>query len=274
MLQPFLASFAQLATIKQAINGGHPPIVMPNMGLIWLGELVIFFAYAWIGVGIAKEILGLRSGPRFVYLPGKDELHAILSLFIVFVFAYAALLAIFIAVAIVGGIGFVVALATGGIHTDVSPQTAKTFLPFLPWLLLFVAVVEIVFIYFFIRMAHLIVPYVVVQKRIVLFDSWKTMRGNVLRAVAIGIVCALPLIAIEAVFAIVVIVPTIVRAAAMADPSQAPAMFAAMSQQWAHYFPLYAAVLLVLTPIVAGLTGAPAVFAYRAIVPPPEPARE
>ena len=262
MLHPFLASFAQLATLKQMMNGSQPPVAIPNTGLLWLCEIAIFFLYAWIGVGVAKEILGLRTGPRFVYLPGKDELHALLSLFVVFLIAYAAIVAVTI-VALV--IGVIVVLAMGGANANFSPQALKALLP---WGILFLVVVEIVFIYVLIRLTHLIIPYTVTKKRIVLFDSWTTMRGNVLRALIIGLVCSLPFIAIEAVLAVMFIVPVMVQVASLPDPSQTKAVLDTAIHQWAQYFPLYVAALAALAPFLAGLMGAPAIFAYRAIVPP------
>src|ERR1700735_2981041 len=64
--------FGHLAELMQyiAAHPGSPPteqLAAVDHGA-WLFDLIVYPVMAWIMVGITKEALGLRTGPRVLYL--------------------------------------------------------------------------------------------------------------------------------------------------------------------------------------------------------------
>ncbi len=266
---PMMANFSHFAQ-EQAQHIGQPgmaPVMMPNMGLFWLGELVLLLVYIWIGVGVSKEVLGLRTGSRFFYLPGVDELRVAGATILVIVISYAAMFAVVLVAVVIGIVG-ALAFGASGANWDRAGMDHMAG-PAIAAIIVLAAFVYIALIYVMIRLIHLVVPATIAEKRIAVTRGWHLMKGNVLRAFVIAIVTSLPLIALELVVFIAFIAPVFPLMLAPHKPQPDDAVFTAMTQAWMHYMPAYLLLGLLIAPIVAGLIGSPASFAWRALVPPP-----
>ncbi|HEY2069840.1 MAG TPA: hypothetical protein VGG48_09825 [Rhizomicrobium sp.] len=261
-----LASVLPLMPLLAQVRPG-PGFSLSAVLVAWmvLADLFFFFAIVWMRVGVTKEILGLRKGSRFVYLPGMDELRVIGSYVLVYLLVYAAMIVAFLAMLLAGAI-LGVSLSTG-----IGPGIEKGNLPpaLVGVFVLITVVFDIALIYSMIRATWLITPVVVADGRVRVTGSWALLRGNVLRVLVIAFVALLPLLVAEMIFIFTVFMPMamdmfVQHRAAL--PTTADAGFS----QYAIWCVL-AGTMLVIMPLAVGLMSSPAAFAWRALVPPPPP---
>jgi hypothetical protein len=273
---PFMREFTD--AVQQVLR--HPGdreavgrMMSQNIWKLYAFEILVIFAFIWIRVGVAKEILGLRKGPRFVYLSfGADELRVMGAYILFFVLMYAVMIAAVLAAALTALIA--VAIVTGGAIGQFDPNaTGKTAVAAL---ILLIAAVEFSWFYVWARASYLIVPATVAEGHIAMGRSWELTRGNVWRIVGITIVTGLPLYLLEIAFFLIVAAPIVVQLATLpSGPEPAAAeIFATTTQVFVRYLPYYVVVGLALGPIVLGLIGSPSAFAYRALVPAKPPDEE
>jgi hypothetical protein len=237
------------------------PAPMPDIAMFLLAELILLACYVWMGVGVAREALGMRKGSRFYYLPGMDEVRVTGAFIIVFMIAYLVMLGLMLVGLL---LGCMLVLASGGSisNFDLSAWQGPAALPFVAIMI----AIEIAAVYVMVRLTYLVVPVTLVERRIAVLRSWRLMRGNVLRAVAVWLVTLAPLCALEMVFGIALMAPVLSRLTAMPSPPS----FADLIQIWRFYLPFYLVGLLAVMPIIAGLMAGPSAFAYRALVPKPK----
>ena len=267
-LIPAMQSFGNLVQYQIQHPHGPAPGQIPGFGLFALSELLFLTAYVWMGVGVAKEAMGLRTGSRFFYLPGADELRVVGTFIVVFIIFYAVVIAAMLVIGLVALIGF---LILGGSEATFDPlsQGGLASVSFISFLVAF----ELGFFYVLVRMTHLVVPVTIAERHILITRSWALMRGNVLRAVAVLIVTILPVFVLELVLAGAFIIPLIAQLSALPPGTQPdPALFEKIAQDAQHYLPICGLIVFAIAPVVAGLIASPAAFAYRALVPakPPE----
>jgi hypothetical protein len=268
VFEGFPALIQHLQQFKQAEHGNpsamppFPPEFFQMFRWIGLFDLVVFVFFAIIAVGITKEALGLRTGPRFVYLSfGSAEMLVIGGYLLVIAIIIAGAIA-FEIVAVVVGIIVGVAMAGGGTgHVD--PRLIAGLVGLL------VIGFEIAYLYFLIRLSYFLVPVTVAENRIGVWRSWELTKGNVWRIVGISLAILLPLLVIEMIAGMVAFGPAIAEFASAAanSPATADAHAALLMKSFAQYLPFMGAVGFVLAPIVYGLVLSPAAFAYRALVP-------
>ena len=269
----FLPDMANFPAIMQqaaqhATQDPHTPFMPAAMGrmtghayLLDIIELVLFSA---IAVGITKEALGLRTGPRFVYLSfGKAELLVMGAYFLVFVIVIVAV----IATVIVGGIVVAALVFAGsGGHGGTGPTAMSSVgIGFLLGVLIFFAC-----LYFITRLTYLIVPVSVAEGRFGIGRSWELTKGNFWRILAVALATILPLIVLEMIVALIALGPAFASFAmeVQKNPDAANAHLVTMMQGMTSFM-IYAYVIgLVIAPIVYGLTFGQAAFAYRELVPP------
>lgn len=181
--------------------------------------------------------------------------------FLVIALMIAGLIA-FEIVAVIVGIVVGVAMAGGGVgHVD--PRLIGGLV------VLLVIGIEVVYLYFLIRLSYFLVPVTVAENRIGIWRSWELTKGNVWRIVGISLAILLPLFVIEMIAGMIAFGQTIAEfaAAAVKSPGTADARAALLMKSLLHSLPLLGIVAFVLAPIVYGLVLSPAAFAYRALVP-------
>jgi hypothetical protein len=271
----FLPDMANFPAILQqaaqhSAQDSHTPFMPMAMSrmtshvyLLDIFELVVFSV---IAVGVTKEALGLRTGPRFVYLSfGKPELLVMGAYFVVFVIIMVAVIAMFVVGGIVGVVAALVFAGSGAHGGSAAMALSSAGIAFLLGVLIFCAM-----IYFFTRLSYLIVPVSVAEGRFGIGRSWELTKGNFWRIFAIALATVLPLIVLETIFVAVAFGPALVSFAmeVQKNPDAANAHLVA-TMQGIYSYMIYAYVIgLLIAPVVYGLTLGQAAFAYRELVPP------
>ncbi len=266
LLVPFYEKLPELMHQTQQHGGTLPPSFLPALGQLfrWLGlfELLTLAILTIMSVGITKEALGLRRGPRFVYLSiGAAELRVIGGYILMMVLVFAGIIGVEI-VGIVFGIVIYAAMAAAG-HSQFDPKSIVAFVP------LVLVVIEFVCFYFMIRLSFLMVPVTVAENRIGIWRSWELTKGNVWRIVGILLAVFVPIIILEIVVGAVAFGPAFGSfiVALVKSSDGGATQIAALTKNFVPYFAMVWLVAFLLAPILYGLMMSPAAFAYRALVP-------
>ena len=234
-------------------------------------QYMLYFVFVVIGVGITKEVLGLRRGPRFIYAGiGAAELRAIACYFLLIVLTEV----VFVAIVVFGAIfAMAIASAYGLINPHDHLQDAVHQWTVI-WAIASACLVAVcVWIYVIVRLGYFLIPVAVAERRIGLERSWQLTRGNVLRISLIWIATALPLLIVQWLAMAALFVPLIIRVIVhhQSHPDIAQAL-SDISHSYSNYIGAYLLLGLVIAPIFNGLWRAPAAFAYRSLVPLAAPA--
>jgi hypothetical protein len=265
-----LFEFVQFA-VQHAKDHPAPPAELRMMQpYIYAVDVLAVVISAWMQVGIAKTVLDLRTGPRFIYVPVDLAELRVIAGYVVFI---AIFYGSFIALAIFAGIAaaLVAALVSGG-AVDFSTIPA-------PWIFggiaAFVFAVLAAVIYIQVRLLFFLVPVTVAEKRFGLWHSWTLSRGNFWRIFMVGVGTLSPILALEfmLIFAFyILVILTIVANVAVLHVHGAPhgpaAVAAFMAMLWKYalvYGAVILAILLPLLPVFYGLRCSPNVFAYRSL---------
>lgn len=252
-----------------ARNPHDPQAIQPEMAATfrWSGlfDLFSLAILAVIAVGVTREALGLRKGPRFVYFSfGMDEFLIIAGYFVILALMIVGVIALAIVAGIAGAVGAAVFASGGGSHPGsmIGPGIALVILLGL--------LVEFAFIYVFVRLSYLMIPVTVAEHEFGVFRSWHLTKGNFWRIFVISLAVMLPLVIVEFVALIFVYGPVIVDVAhaAQKTPGDVPHVMARFMRGFGTVLPYVWGVSFILSPIIYGLWLAPAAFAYRALVPP------
>jgi hypothetical protein len=247
----------------------YPVQFFQSMRWMYLYDLLVLLLYAPIAVGVTQEALGIRKGPRFVYLSfGTKEMLVIGGWIAIFAIFYAAIIVVAIAGVLIGVVAAVIVASNGAAHAmpNATPQ----------WLIgvavLAIFVVEFVLLYIIVRLSYLMVPVTAVEGKFGVFESWRLTKGNFWRIFAILFLTLLPIVVIELVVMIFAFGPTMMQVIAQAksghpDPS---APLAAMMQTFVHVYAYALPIGLVIAPVLYGIFLGQSAFAYRALVPKPQ----
>lgn len=241
-----------------AAAGGLRPAGSPLISLAM--EFVQFILMAVISVGVTKEALGLREGPRFIYLSvGMAELR---------VFGGNLLLGVSLVVLAILAIilGVVVGIVAGA-STATDPR-ATSHVTAIVTLFVLIAVF-LPMVYFGIRLLSFQTAVAVVEHRFGLWRSWSLSRHNFWRLYAIAMAIWIPLMIVYLIALGLTMGPSLAKM--MAAASAGPEAFHAAHREWMvsviNNLKYYMFIFLPVGPIVNGLTIAPGAFAYRALVP-------
>jgi hypothetical protein len=246
----------------------YPMQFAQSMRWMYLYDLLVILLYAPIAVGVTKEALGIRKGPRFIYLSfGTEELLVIGGWIAVIAIFYAAIIAIALVGVIVGVVAALMVASNGAAHA--MPPASPGWLVALAVSAVFL--VEFVLLYIMVRLSYLMVPVTAAEKKFGVFESWRLTKGNFWRIFAILFVTLLPIILIEGVVMAFTFGPTMMQIVAHAksgnpDPS---APLAAMMQTFVHVYAYALPIGFVLAPVLYGIFLGQSAFAYRALVPEP-----
>ncbi len=255
------------AAIQNPADSSMPLLIGTIFGRIFLFDILVLSVFVMFKVGITKEILGLRKGPRYFYLPtGADELRVIVSYIILFAIVYAVLLAVALAIALIAVIGSVI-FAGAAQNFDLKTISA----PLHVALFLLDAGLEFFWMYVAMRLSYLLVPATVAEKRIVVTRSWELTKGNFWRIILISIVMWVPLVLLESVFFAFAAEPIFfdIVTAAHSGRAAVAAEIGKLLKNYIYYMPYIWGVGLLISPIYYGLTSAAPAFSYRALLPAP-----
>lgn len=243
-----------MAILKQQISSPGTPAVHPMAGWIGLIELVMMLLLVMMSVGITKEVLGVREGPRFVYFRfGADELRLLAGFVIVVLILFVALVLASVVAAVVG-----IAAMHGAAQQNPSAMAGLVG----PIML----VLYLIALYFVVRFSFFLPAVVVAEKRIGLGRAWELSKGNFWRIFAIGLLIWIPIIVVEVVLLGVILGPSISDGLANLPRGIQSFMLALQEAEFAK-MPQMLALNFVLSPILYGLMLAPSAFAYRAVNP-------
>jgi len=260
VLVPVMKNYMGMVQVLVAQHGG-PPVLPEGFGrtisTLLLLELVLIYLYIVMRVGLAKEIMGLRTGPRFVYLSfGAAEFRVFCGYVLAFLLAYAVLIAVGLVLTVVA---IVVGLAS---HFD--PQSAQGAGAMGGFVVLLVFVFELLLFYGLIRLTFFIVPLSLAERKLGLFRSWAMTRGNFWRIFVILLAVWVPIMAVE-FMAIAWLMGGEMSALFAAAQAGHPPDMQAILDIYMRAIPWFLAGGFVLSPVIYGLIGSPSVFAYLSV---------
>jgi hypothetical protein len=246
---------------------GFPPEMAATFRWSGLFNLFSLAILSVIAVGVTREALGLRKGPRFVYFSfGIDELLIIAGYLVIVALMVVAVIALFIVGGIVGVVGASVFASGAAGHADPRAMIGSGMALFG----VLIVLVEFAFIYVFVRLSYLMIPITVAEHAFGVFRSWELTKGNFWRIFLITLAVLLPLAIVEVVALVFVYGSALVDVATAAhkNPGDFPHVMAQFMRGFGKVMPYVWGVSFIFSPIIYGLWLAPAAFAYRALVPP------
>ena len=235
------------------------------VGQIFLFEIVALLIVCVIAVGVTKEALGVRRGPRFVYLSfGKSDLLVIGGMFTIFALYLGSVTALAIVGGIAGAIIGTAMLGSSGAHVDPAAQ-AESVVVVVRWLTL---LFYLVFFYFVVRLTFFLVPISTAEGRFGVWRSWALTKGNFWRIVGVILGTFLPITILSYALWYFVFGPALFQSmwTPQVHPEVAAAQLGAQLQMFMHYALYFGIYALLFAPISYGLMFGQSAFAYRAVV--------
>jgi hypothetical protein len=260
---PLMKNYFGMMQVMMTQHGGPP--VLPTgfghmIGAIFIADFAILYLYLAVRVGIAKELLGLRTGPRFIYTAfGTAELRALGGYVLAFLIAYAAI----IVVAVVATILAIIVGVASGVHPQGYAAVGGIVI-----LLIFAA--ELVFLYALIRLTFFIVPVAVAEKELGIFESWRMTRGNFWRIFAVLLAIWVPLFIVEFIAFAILMGGQMAAIFSQAMNGNHPPDMQAIMNVYLGALPWFFIGGFVFMPVIYGLIGAPSVFAYLSLKEAPQ----
>jgi hypothetical protein len=243
----FFALPAYFNGMAAIVTTGDPSAFFGAAGLMFVLFVASFAGFIMIYVAIARQALGLRTGPAFFYFSLDAAFWRLLLAYLVtMVIAFALV----IALSIVVGIAAVV---------------------FAPLVVLVPIIAVVGMVYGGLRLMFLLPPIAVAEGRKVISRSWALGKGNFWRmfAVILGIVIPLALVQVivqASLFSSLAIVPP----PEGAGPAEIAAFMTQMMAQISGLLPLLVPLAIVFYAATIALIVSASAFAYRSLVPAPE----
>ena len=267
-LAPILSAVGEILAHPQdqAGNAQIAQQILQHVGYIRLFELIEYVILIVIVSGITKEVLGLRTGPKFVYLQfGSAELLVLVAFILAFVSIIVVIIGVALAAGIMGLVGALIMGAAGGAMQGAHPGA----LTFVFAGILVIATICVTY-YLLARLLYLIVPASIGENSVAIVRGWELMRGNVLRSLGVTILTLLPILIVTLVGVAVLVAPFVMQlAAAHQQGGDAAAQRALVGMFRSMIYGVGGLVLVsfLLTPVFYGLLISAPAFAYRALVP-------
>lgn len=242
-----LALPTYLAGVQAVLTNGDVSGLVTGGGLMFLFGIVVFAGFIMIYVAIARQALGLRSGPAFFYFSLDAAFWRLLL---------AYLLTIVIAIA--GGI--LIAIVSGILVVVFAPLAAVAVLVALPGLL-----------YVVLRLTFLQPAVAVAEESRVVGRSWSLGKGNFWRIFAVLLGIMVPMAILQfiiqiSLFSSLAIVPP----PEDASPAEAAAFMVQVASQIAGLLPILIPIAIVFYSAMIAMVVSASAFAYRSLVPAPE----
>ncbi len=242
-----LALPTYLAGVQAVLTNGDVSGLVTGGGLMFLFGIVVFAGFIMIYVAIARQALGLRSGPAFFYFSLDAAFWRLLL---------AYLLTIVIAIA--GGI--LIAIVSGILVVVFAPLAAVAVLVALPGLF-----------YVVLRLTFLQPAVAVAEESRVVGRSWSLGKGNFWRIFGVLLGIMVPMAILQfiiqiSLFSSLAIVPP----PEDASPAEAAAFMVQVASQIAGLLPILIPIAIVFYSAMIAMVVSASAFAYRSLVPAPE----
>ena len=251
----YFALPAYFEGLRAALATGDPTRVYSGFGSMFLFGIVALMGFIMIYVGVARQALGLRTGPALFYfsldaafwrLLGAYLLAGLLAFSAMFLVAFGMTIA---AVAFLGqGAGEAILVAA--------------LIPVMVFLCL---------IYLFLRLMFFQAAVAVAEGERIVRRSWSLSKGNFWRIFAVLLAIVVPLFIVQfavqiAFFSSLMIAPP----PRDAGPEAAAAFMAQLGTQFAGLLPFLAPIAAIFYAAFIGLITSASAFAYRSLVPAAE----
>jgi len=246
-LAAYLALPTYFAGVQAVLISGDPSGLVTGGGLMFLFGIVVFAGFIMIYVAIARQALGLRSGPAFFYFSLDAAFWRLLL---------AYLLTVVIAIA--GSI--LIAIVAGILGVVFAP---------LAGLVVIVALFGMVYV--MLRLTFLQAPLAVAEERQTVRRSWSLGKGNFWRIFAILLGILIPMAILQLVIQISMFSSlAIVPPPENASPAEAAAFMVQMASQIAALAPILIPIAILFYSAMIAMIVSASAFAYRSLVPAPE----
>lgn len=216
-------------------------------GLMFLFYAVMLVGFVMIYVALARQALGLRSGPAFLYFSLDAAFWRLLG---------AYLLTFLI---LVGGM-ILAAIASGILIAIIGALASVAFL-----------IVVLGMIYLLLRLFFLQAPLAVTEGRKILSRSWSLSRGNFWRIFGILAAIVIPFVVVQ-----LVVQMTLFSSLAFspltrgASPAEVAEYMTQVINEFSGLFPVLLVIGIVFNAAFISMLTSASAFAYRALVPAPE----
>jgi hypothetical protein len=245
-LPSYFSGLAAMATAGDIGAGAR------GLGLMFLFLLIVFAGYVMIYVAIARQALGLRTGPAFFYF----------SLDAAF---WRLLLSYLLTMLIAFGLAMVVMMVAGIVAVVFTALSALVLSLLVP----LIALSGI--IYVMVRLTFLQPPIAVAEERGVIRRAWELGKGNFWRMFAVLLVIIIPLVIVQFVIQITLFSSLGINPPPEgADPAEAAAFMAQMATEIMGILPFLVPIAIVFYAVMIALIVSASAFAYRSLVPAPE----
>ena len=238
-----------LAAVQNVLVNRDPSAIVGSYGYVFLMMLIVIACFNMVYVAIARQVLGLRTGPAWFYFSLDSAFWRLLG-------AYLLMLLLIIGVTFLGA-------AIAGIMS-VAAGAAIGGLSFFLVLLLF--------FYLMLRLMFFMVPVSVAEGRRVLRRSWSLSSGNFWRIFVVLLAFMVPFFIVEIILESVLFVSLAASSPPPqgSDPTQMMAYLMGLGARVYALWPILGPMLLVLYALIISLMVSAASFAYRALVPATE----
>ena len=229
------------------VTTGDASAFFAAAGLMFVLFVAVFAGFIMIYVAIARQALGLRTGPAFFYF----------SLDAAF---WRLLLAYLVTIAIAFGLALGVAIVIG--------IAAVVFAP----LLVLVPLITLLgIVYVLVRLTFLQPPIAVAEERGVIRRSWELGKGNFWRMFAVLLAIVIPLAIVQGIVQISVLSSLAIEPPPEdAGPAEVAAFMAQMMAELSVLLPLLVPIAIVFYAAMIAMIVSASAFAYRSLVPAPE----
>lgn len=235
------------AGMQAMMTSGDPSGIVTGGGLMLLLNIVAFAAFIMIYVGIARQALGLRSGPAYYY-------------FSVDAAFWRLLLAYLLTIVIGIGGAFLIMIVFGILLVVFAP--------------LAVIVIIVGFFglaYVMLRLTFLQPALAVAEEKGIVGRAWSLGKGNFWRFFAVLLGIMIPMVILLGViqmsfFSSLAIVPPPENA----SPAEAAAFMAQMGAQIVGLLPILIPIAILFYAAMIAMVVSASAFAYRSLVPAPE----
>ena len=236
-----------LAGMQAMVTNGDPSGLVTGGGLIVLLNIVAFASFIMIYVAIARQALGLRSGPAYFYFSVDAAFWRLLL---------AYLLTIVIAIG-----GAIVIMIVFGILLVV----------FAPLAVIVMIVGFFGLAYVMLRLTFLQPALAVAEEKGIVGRAWSLGKGNFWRFFAVLLGIMIPMVIVLGVVQVSLFSSlSFVPPPEDASPAEALAAMAQMGAQIVALLPILIPIAIVFYSAMIAMVVSASAFAYRSLVPAPE----
>jgi hypothetical protein len=242
---------AYFSGMQAMLTTGDASGVVSGAGLMFVLNIVGFAGFIMIYVAIARQALGMRSGPALYYF----------SLDAAF---WRLLLAYLVNIVIVIGGAILLAIMGGILAVVFAPLAVVIFFVGLPGL-----------IYVLLRLSFLQPAIAVAEERGVVGRAWALGKGNFWRifGILLGIMIPVAIVMVIVQMSFFSSLP-IVPPSEDASPAEQLAYFAQLQTQITGLLPILIPIAIIFYAAMIAMIVSASAFAYRSLVPAPEGAAQ